>query len=55
MSGETMVMTLPIGWLRMHDIRQGDILEVFTGEGELLVRVPSSAAVGRVKMEETYT
>ena len=53
-SGETMVMTLPIGWLRLHNVRKGDFLEVITGEGVLLVRIPSSET-GRVKPEEAYT
>ena len=41
MSGQTMVLTLPIGWLRMHNIRKGDFLEIITGEKTLFVRVPA--------------
>lgn len=34
------VITLPRPWLRLHGVHKGDVLEVVTGEGQLVVRIP---------------
>ena len=42
MSAECYVVTLPVDWWRYYGIEPGDILDVVTRDGELVVKVPES-------------
>ncbi|MCH8267919.1 MAG: AbrB/MazE/SpoVT family DNA-binding domain-containing protein [Acidobacteria bacterium] len=38
----SLAITLPKSWTRLHGVQKGDVLEVLTGEGQLLVRLPNT-------------
>lgn len=43
----SVMITLPAAWVRLHGVKAGDKLEVLSGEGQLLVRIPQVERGGK--------